>query len=124
MLCTIAFLLGGSIYAQKIRDYNTDEVRTAKITFDEFFNPSVDLTLTNISAKAITTLEVTVFYSDKSNPYDTFSAYQEKKIVQLAIQPKAKGTVKFSIPKGKNNSTPNGYLITKVRYSDGSVCQD
>lgn len=123
LACLVAFMFGGILYAQRINDYNTDDVRTAKITYDEYFNPSVELTLKNISSKTITTLEVTVFYSNQSNPYDTFGSYQESRIVQLTIQPRATGTVKFSIPKGKNNSKPSGYLVTKVRYSDGSVCQ-
>ena len=123
LACLVVFMLGGTLYAQRISDYNTDDVRTAKITYDENFNPSVELTLKNISSKTITTLEVTVFYSNKSNPYDTFSSSQESRIVQVTIQPRASGTVKFSIPKGRNNSNPSGYLVTRVRYSDGSVCQ-
>lgn len=123
LLSLLLIVVMAPLYAQTINDYNTDKVRSAKITYDENFTPYVNLSLKNISSKAITTLEVTIYYSDPSNSYDIFSTSKESKIVQVSIPPSSTGSVQFKISKGKNNSKPSGYLITKVRYSDGTVCQ-
>ncbi len=123
VLAIASFMLSISVSAQSIGNYNTDEVRKAKITYDENFNPTVSLSLKNISAKTITTIEVVVYYSDPSNRYDIFKSYQETKIVQLTIKPGMTGNTTFKIPKGRDSTRPSGYLITKVRYQDGSICQ-
>ena len=111
-------------FAQTIADYNKDSVRSAKITYDENFNPSVNLSLRNISSKVITTIEVTIVYSDPNNSYDFLSSYQEQKVIQISISPNMTKSTQFRISKPRNSYTkPTGYMISKVRYQDGTICQ-
>lgn len=110
--------------AQTIDDFNKDSVRKAKLTYDENFNPTVNLSLRNISSKTITSIEETVYYSNPDNPYDIHSSYQEQKIVQIPISPNTTKSTQFRISKPRNNYIKIiGYMISRIRYQDGTICQ-
>ena len=123
---SLALLMLSSLFcfSQTIDDYNNDNNRSSRLTYDEQLNPTVELSLTNRSSKAITTIEFVAYYKDKSRPKEDISSIQiETTIVQFSIPPKQRRTVHFRIPKGKGNSTPFGYIIKKVGYEDGTICQ-
>lgn len=124
-LITLLFtLLCCCANAQTIDDFNKDSVRKAKLTYDENFNPTVNLSLRNISSKTITSIEVTVYYSNPDNPYDIHSSYQEQKIVQIPISPNTTKSTQFRISKPRNNYIKIiGYMISRIRYQDGTICQ-
>lgn len=110
--------------SQTIYDYNNTTNRDAKLRYDESFNPYVELSLTNVSSKFVTTIVFEVYYKDRSKPQEDISTVSiESVVVPFSIPPKQRKTVRFGIPKGRGNASPSAYTVKKVRYEDGTICE-
>lgn len=66
LLITQIFAL--TLSAQTLMDFKQN--LTHKVTYDDYFNPTLHLTLTNVSNKTITSVEVSVDYTDNTYSYD------------------------------------------------------
>ena len=108
-----------TLSAQTLTDFNQN--RTHKVTYDDYFNPTLHLTLTNVSNKTITSVEVSVNYTD--NTYD-WTKEPERIIKQVTISPRQKTTFQIKVPKEKYYSKPKSFWISKVRFSDGTICEE
>ena len=123
----LCLFVGTSLKAQSIDDYNTEQVRQGKLLYDEDFNPIGHISLKNISSKTITTIEVSVYYGRINAPsYVSLKdriADVKRVIAHVVIRPNDTGTFSINVPKSNELYKPEGFMITKVRYSDGTVCQ-
>jgi hypothetical protein len=117
LLITQIFAL--TLSAQTLTDFNQN--RTHKVTYDDYFNPTLHLTLTNVSNKTITSVEVSVNYTD--NTYD-WTKEPERIIKQVTISPRQKTTFQIKVPKEKYYSKPKSFWISKVRFSDATICDE
>lgn len=106
-----------TLSAQTLSDFNQN--RTHKVTYDEYFNPTLHITLTNVSNKTITSIEVSVSYTD--NQYD-WTQVPEQIITQVTIPPHQTKTFSMRVPKEKYYSKPKSFWISKIRFSDGTIC--
>lgn len=76
LLLMLAILFGSCFFmnAQTLTDFNKNFTKT--VEYDNDFNPTLKITLTNISTKTITSIEVTVEYGHDSynwsNPKEGF----------------------------------------------------
>lgn len=113
----IAQIFTFTLSAQTLMDFKQN--LTHKVTYDDYFNPTLHLTLTNVSNKTITSVEVSVDYTD--NTYD-WTKEPERIIKQVTISPRQKSTFQMKVPKEKYNSKPKTFWISRIRFSDGTIC--
>lgn len=116
LLLTVSFLCPNISSAQTLKDFN--DKCTYKITYDDCFNPTLHLTIKNVSAKTISSVEVTIYYSD--NTQDIF-APEEKKIVRVQILPYQTLTVNMCYNREQGYCKASKFWISGVRFSDGSI---
>lgn len=102
--------------AQTLGDFNKNY--TYKITYDDYFNPTLRMTIKNISSKTITSVEVTIFYSENLN--DMF-APERNKITPVVILPHQSATIDISYDEKIGYSKACKFWISKVRFSDGTI---
>lgn len=114
LMCMLFLALNA--HCQSMEDMNKSHTHT--VTYDEDFNPTLNLTVKNVFSKVITTLEVVVDYND---PY-TWAIAPESRTVQAKLRPEEKTTIHIRVPKEKNRKKPRTFYISKVRFEDGSVC--
>lgn len=103
--------------AQTLTEFNKSS--SYKITYDDYFTPTVHVTVNNISSKTITSIEVTVSYT--TNPRE-WSAPTHSEIVRVYVTPGEAKTVSFQVPDKIRSRTPGRAGITRIRFSDGSIC--
>ena len=100
-------------------------VTDTKLSADTNFNPIFKVTIKNSTDKAVTNVMFSLKFSIKdANPYDRFSTKFEDKNVEISISPKSSETTTMNItcPYIEDMKTEfTGYMITKVRFSDGST---
>ena len=119
VLCLLFFgLIVLSAKSQTLADFNKNHTHT--ITYDENFITILNLTVKNVSSKEITTIELTTTYD--ADPYD-WTTGPDQKIIQIHIYPGERGTVSSKVPP-KNNKKPKQFWISKVRFSDGTICKE
>lgn len=119
VLCLLFFcLIALTAKSQNLADINKNHTHT--ITYDENFIPIINLTVKNVFSKEITTIEVTTTYD--ADPYD-WTTGPSQTIVQLRIFPGERGTVSIKVPP-KNNKKLKSFWISKVRFSDGTICKE
>ncbi len=102
---------------QTLTDYNRNY--THKVEYDNNFNPILIITLKNISTKTITSVEIIVYYDGDS--YDWTKPIKQYVSV-TNIQSKQNGILSYRVEKEINNRKPKEFSITRIRYSDGSIC--
>jgi len=119
LVLSISFLIlcPVGIYGQSLSEFN--QSHTHKVTYDDNFNPTLHLTLKNVSSKTITSVEVSVDY--KTDSYD-WTKEPERRIVHITIKPWQLGTLNISVPKEKYYNKPQSFWISKIRFSDGTIC--
>lgn len=117
LLMLVPLMALTSVSAQTLTDFNKNH--TYKVTYDDYFNPTLHLTLTNVSLITITSIEICVDYSD--NPYD-WRNEPERICRQVTISPYQTTTVSIRVPKEKHSSKPKKFWISNVRFSDGTIC--
>lgn len=110
----ILSLLGTQIlYSQTMTD--------SKVEYDENFNPIVKICLRNDSQyKTITTAEVLVQYGTH-NPYDWTQRDYKKYTKTIQIAPLKSQWFSVSVAKTSNNYPPKVFVVSRVRYSDGTI---
>ncbi len=101
------------LYSQTMTD--------SKVEYDENFNPIVKICLRNDSQyKTITTAEVLVQYGT-SNPYDWLHRDYKKYTKTIQIAPLKSQWFSVSVAKTSNNYPPKVFVVSRVRYSDGTI---
>lgn len=106
-------------HGQRLEDFT--KTQSSKVTYDELFEPTLHLTFKNVSNKVITTVEVIIYYDKGLDPYE-WRYPTRSKTIQIRIGPNEYGTVKVSTPKEVEGRKPGHYLINKIRFEDGSIC--
>lgn len=93
----------------------------SKVEYDENFNPIVNICLKNdASSKTITTVEVLVQYGT-SDPYDWTKRDYKKYTKTVQIAPLKSQWFSVSVAKTSNNYPPKVFVVSRVRYSDGTI---
>lgn len=101
------------LYSQTMTD--------SKVEYDENFNPIVKICLRNDSQyKTITTAEVLVQYGTH-NPYDWTQRDYKKYTKTIQIAPLKSQWFSVSVAKTSNNYPPKVFVVSRVRYSDGTI---
>ena len=119
VLCLLFFgLIVISAQSQTLENFNKNLTHT--ITYDENFITILNLSVKNVSSKEITTIELTTTYD--ADPYDWMTG-PDLKVIQIHIMPGEKGTVSIKVPP-KNSKKPKSFWISKVRFSDGTICKE
>jgi hypothetical protein len=103
-------------FCQTLEDFNKAHRHT--ITYDENFTSILNLTVKNVAHKEISTIEITITFD--RDPLD-WTTGPEQKVIQLRLAPGKSDTIHLKVPY-KNMKKPNGFWISRVRYSDGSIC--
>ena len=104
-------------FGQTMKDLN--DALSHRITYDEAFNPTLNLTVKNVFSRVITTIEVVVLY--EGDPYDWMNA-PEIRTAQIRLLPGGKGTAHIQVPAEKDLRKPKSFYISKVRFEDGTIC--
>lgn len=117
ILFIIGVIMCINVHAQPLSEFLKNT--SYNITYDDFFTPTLHVTVKNISSKTITSIEVIVFYS--TNPRE-WSAPTHSEIVRVYIAPGESRTVSLEIPDKIRSRTPGTAGLTRIRFSDGSIC--
>lgn len=90
----------------------------SEYTYNEDKELSLELTINNLTEKTIKTIEVKYKWQD----YDVHNVYAPdyRSRIQTTITPNENGKIVVLIPEGKDLGKPTGYLITWIRFSDGT----
>ena len=119
VLCLLFFcLIALSAKCQTLADINKNHTHT--ITYDDNFIPILNLTVKNVFSKEITAIELTTTYDVDSHNWITGPS---QTIIQVRIFPGEKGTVSIKVPP-KNHREFKFFWISKVRFSDGTICNE
>ena len=113
--CMIVLSILGThmLYSQTMTD--------SKVEYDENFNPIAKICLRNDSQnKTITTVEVLVQYGS-SNSYDWVQRAYKKYTKAVQIAPLKSQWFSVAVAKTSNNYPPKYFVISRVRYSDGTI---
>lgn len=120
-ILSITLLIAGVLCAdaQTITEYNQSAISNQSLTYDQNWCPTAQFTLKNISNKTITNVEIEIYYK----------GYKQNDIFQptttcntsTTIYPGDYGILSFRFDCG--NKQPKSFVITRIRYSDGSICQ-
>lgn len=118
----ILFLIGAiiCIYSQAQPMSEFVKNTSYKITYDDFFTPTLHMTVKNISSKTITSIEIIIFYT--TNPRE-WSAPTHSEIVRVYIAAGESKVVSLEIPDKIRSRTPGIAGLTRIRFSDGSICE-
>lgn len=101
------------LYSQTMTD--------SKVEYDENFNPIVKICLRNDSQyKTITTAEVLVQYGTH-NPYDWTQRDYKKYTKTIQIAPLKSQWFSVSVAKTSGNYPPKVFVVSRIRYSDGTI---
>ncbi|MBQ5850115.1 MAG: hypothetical protein IIW54_04760 [Lachnospiraceae bacterium] len=121
ILLVIAFYLIGlfSVGAQTIEDFNRTAISNKSLTYNDQWQPTATFTLKNLSNKIITNVEIEIFYYGYADG-DIFQP-TTKCTTSTRITSGLSGKVSFTFSCG--DKKPKGFMITRIRYADGSICQ-
>lgn len=121
LILIIAMFVVGSFCAeaQTITEYNQKAISNQSLTYDEYWNPIAQFTLKNLSNKTITNVEIVIYY----NGYRSGDIFQPTTTCRTSttIYPGAYGQLRFTFNCGYKR--PQSFVITRIRYADGTVCQ-
>ena len=121
IILSIALFVAGALYAnaQTITEYNQKAISNQSLTYDEYWNPTAQFTLKNLSNKTITNVEIVIYYSG----YRSSDIFQPTTTCRTSttIYPGAYGQLRFTFNCG--DKRPQSFVITRIRYADGTVCQ-
>lgn len=104
---------------QTLADFNKAHSHT--ITYDEDFNPTLHLTIKNVSNKTITTVEISVDYVTDAQRLD-ITKHPEVRLAKTNIPPMNSATVHINVPREKYYTKPQHFWISNIRFSDGTIC--
>lgn len=121
LILIIAIFIVGSFCAeaQSITDYNQKAVSNKRLTYDQYWYPTLTFSLKNLSNKAITNVEIIIWYHGYSEV--DFTQPTTTCRTSTIIYPGYNGILSFRFDCG--NRQPKGFTITRIRYADGTVCQ-
>ena len=114
-LCMIVLSILGThmLYSQTMSD--------SKIEYDENFYPIAKICLRNDSQnKTITTVEVLVQYGS-GEPYNWVQRDYKKYTKAVQIAPLKSQWFSVAVAKTSNNYPPKYFVVSRVRYSDGTI---
>ena len=119
-ISSIVFLLFTSllIKAQSLDDFSATISHT--VTYDESFQPTLNLTLKNVSDKVITTIEIVINYKTIDTEWD---APYVRKTVQVRIDPGKESTAHIRTSAEIRGHKPSGFYLSRIRFEDGSICK-
>ena len=104
-----------------IQMLNAPTMIDSNVEYDENFNPIVNICLKNdTSSKTITTVEVLVQYGT-SDPYDWTKRDYKKYTKTVQIAPLKSQWFSVSVAKTSNNYPPKVFVVSRIRYSDGTI---
>lgn len=106
-------------YGQTLSDY-ARTTSTSK-TYNESFEPTWQVSFKNVSNKVITTVQVHFSYARDSYEWDA-PTYQST--VQIRVNPGEKATFYVKAPEEIRMHKVRWCIISKVRYADGTICDD
>lgn len=112
MICT-----NNQVNAQTLADYRKTQADVS-LTYDSNWTPIAKFSIKNISNKTIANVEIIIYYAG----YDKNDLFQptSKCYANVNISPNNRGTLTFYINSG--DKKPKSFAITRIRYSDGTVC--
>ncbi len=117
LFCISLICANNKVNAQTLADYRKTQADVS-LTYDSNWNPIGKFSIKNISNKTITNIEIIVYYTGYDN-YDIFQP-TSKCYANMNISPNCRGTLTFNINSG--DKKPKSFAITRIRYSDGTVC--
>lgn len=123
LLVVLLLNINADIKAQTLKDYEKTKQDIA-LTYDDNWIPTGNFSIKNISNKYIENVEIIVYYEDGSDQIDRFTPWPVYR-AKTHIAPNERKLLSFRMLDHKNlNKKPKSFSLSRIRYADGTICDD